>query len=77
MREGAAGNGREPGAARRLELGLVAEQDGAVAAPALLDAGAEGNEVFVEVDDTALDGLGSAGVVAALIERHPAASILL
>src|SRR6185295_500589 len=64
------------GRRRRLFRGVVAEKDRAVLVLALADARAELHEVLVRVDDRALHGLRGTDVVTAVVERHPAPSVL-
>ncbi len=51
---------------------VIAEEDGAVPAVARLHAVAEGDQVFVGIDDRALRRLSGTRVVPALVEGHPA-----
>src|SRR5688500_16272531 len=65
------------GRRRRVFEFLVAEQDGAVLVLALTDPRAQLDEVFVRVDDRALDGLCRPRIVSAVVERHPTSAVLV
>src|SRR5215472_5623283 len=56
---------------RRLDRRAVAEEDRAVAALVFLNATAKLHQIFIGVDDAALDGLRGSRVVSAIVERHP------
>ena len=76
-RRGAHALGLTPYARGHVAVAVSAEDDGAVAALALFEAVAEGDEILVGVDHSAFDRPRRLPIVAAVVEGDPAPLVLL